>query len=71
MHTSIEYVKSQENQLNKELVPAQEAAIALQAEEIKCLKEAIQDILLKSELPQNTICRQFEAALDWAQELIK
>lgn len=71
MHTSIEYVKSQENQLNKKLLVAQDAAIALLTEENKCLKEAIQDILSKSELPQNTICRQFEAALDWAQELIK
>ena len=38
MHTSIEYVKSQENQLNKELVPAQEAAITLLTEENKSME---------------------------------
>ncbi len=70
MHTKLEFVKSQENQLNKDLVTIQEAAIKLLTEENKCLKEAIQDILTTSELPQNTICSQFEGAMDRAQELI-
>lgn len=70
MNTKVEYVKSLENQLNKDMVPAQQAVIAMQIEEIKCLKEAIEDILKKSELPQNTICSQLEGALDRAQELI-
>lgn len=47
----VEFVKSKENQLNKELVPIQEAAIAVLTAENKALREAIAAVVREAEKP--------------------